>query len=178
RCHREAADKNYPKAQAQMALAYLNGNGVARDPAEATNWLNKAVAHGFIGAQKLFATVTATNEVASSPPAFSTDVTPPVRLSDTGASTEVRQEKIASVSNMPKPESIPATPPKDFTWLLAVTGLVSALAVGVLGCAALMLLRNRLGNLETQMRNTQFELAQANSTLSAPVMQHATLSPI
>jgi len=48
---RGAADQGRPEAQTELALAYLGGRGVTRDPATAAQLFDKAAAQGFARAQ-------------------------------------------------------------------------------------------------------------------------------
>ncbi|MCC6136273.1 MAG: hypothetical protein LM550_02300 [Candidatus Contendobacter sp.] len=46
------AERSYASAQYQIALAYAQGRGVARDDCAAVNWLQQASAGGFVDAAR------------------------------------------------------------------------------------------------------------------------------
>ena len=45
------AGKRFPEAQCNLGLAYLNGEGVTTDKAEAVTWCRKAAEQGYAKAQ-------------------------------------------------------------------------------------------------------------------------------
>ena len=49
------AERGYAPAQYQIALAYAEGRGVARDERAAINWLQRASAGGFVDAARRLA---------------------------------------------------------------------------------------------------------------------------
>jgi TPR repeat protein len=53
--YRRAAERDIPRAQHGLALAYLDGEGVEADPAEAARWMSKAAEAGLPASQRVMA---------------------------------------------------------------------------------------------------------------------------
>ena len=49
--YRKAAEQNYAWAQCNLGVCYANGQGVAKDEAEAVKWYRKAAEQNYAGAQ-------------------------------------------------------------------------------------------------------------------------------